>query len=51
MHLHTVSYRTKILERMIEGMENGKFIKQKTLHHLLDFYGKKMRIVFEDSYG
>lgn len=47
MYLRTVSYHTKVPERMIEGMENGKFLKHNAFRRLTDFYGKKMRIVFE----
>ena len=47
MYLHTVSFQTKIPERVIEGMEIGKFIKYAPLRCLIAFYGKKMRIVFE----
>ena len=48
MYLHTVAYQTKIPERIIEGMENGKFIQYSALRRLTEFYGKKMRIIFED---
>ncbi len=47
MYLHTVAYRTKLPERVIEGMEIGKFIKYAALRRLTEFYGKKMRIIFE----
>lgn len=47
MYLHTVAYRTKLPERVIEGMEIGKFIKYAAFRRLTEFYGKKMRIIFE----
>jgi hypothetical protein len=47
MYLHTVAYQTKLPERIIEGMENGKFLKYDAFRRLMEFYGKKMRIVFE----
>jgi hypothetical protein len=47
MYLHTVSFRTKIPQRMIEGMENGKFLKRIALRRLLEFYGKRMQVVFK----
>lgn len=49
MYLHTVAYRTKIPERIIEGMEIGKFLQYSAFRRLTEFYGKKMRIVFEES--
>ena len=47
MYLHTVAFRTKLPERVIEGMEIGKFIKYSAFRRLMEFYGKKMRIIFE----
>ena len=47
MYLHTVSFQTRIPERVIEGMEIGKFIKYAPLRRLITFYGKKMMITFE----
>ena len=48
MFLRTVSNRTNVPERIIEGIEIGKFIQYGTIRKLINFYGKKMRIVFED---
>ena len=48
MFLRTVSNRTNVPERVIEGIEIGKFIQYGTIRKLINFYGKKMRIVFED---
>lgn len=47
MYLRTVAFQTRIPERVIEGMEIGKFIKYGAFRCLTEFYGKKMRIVFE----
>jgi len=47
MYLHTVSFQTRIPERVIEGMEIGKFIKYAPFRRLMEFYGKKMTITFE----
>ena len=48
MFLRTVSNRTNVPERVIEGIEIGKFIQYGTIRKLINFYGKKMRIMFED---
>ena len=48
MYLHTVANRTNLPERIIEGMEIGKFIQFSAFRRLTEFYGKKMRIVFDD---
>ena len=48
MFLRTVSNRTNVPERVIEGIEIGKFIKYGTIRRLINFYGKKMKITFED---
>ena len=48
MFLRTVSNRTNVPERVIEGIEIGKFIQYGTIRRLISFYGKKMRITFED---
>ena len=47
MYLRTVAHQTKLPERVIEGMEIGKFLKYSAFRQLMDFYGKKMRIVME----
>lgn len=47
MYLHTVAFQTHIPEKVIEGMEIGKFIKYAPFRRLIEFYGKSMRIVFE----
>ena len=47
MYLHTVAHQTKLPERIIEGMEIGKFLQYNAFRRLMDFYGKKMRIVIE----
>ncbi|MBR6356289.1 MAG: hypothetical protein IKR92_05495 [Alphaproteobacteria bacterium] len=47
MYLRTVATQTNLPERVIEGMEIGKFIKYSAFRRLTEFYGKKMRIVFE----
>ncbi len=47
MYLKSVAFQTKLPERIIEGMEIGKFIQYKAFRRLTEFYGKKMRIVFE----
>ena len=48
MYLRTVSNCTHLPERIIEGMEIGKFIQFSAFRRLTEFYGKKMRIVFDD---
>ncbi len=47
MYLKSVAYQTKIPQRVIEGMEIGKFIKYADFRRLIEFYGKEMKIVFE----
>ena len=47
MYLHSVAHQTKIPSRVIEGMENGKYIKRAAFRRLTAFYGIKMRIVFD----
>ena len=47
MYLRTVAHQTNLPERIIEGMENGKFIQYTAFRRLTKFYGKKMRVVFE----
>ena len=47
IYLRTVALQTHIPERVIEGMEIGKFIKYGAFRRLSEFYGKKMRVVFE----
>jgi len=47
MYLRTVANRTNLPERIIEGMEIGKFIQYSAFRRLTEFYGKKMRIIFE----
>ncbi len=47
MYLKSVAFQTKLPERVIEGMEIGKFIQYTAFRRLSEFYGKKMRIVFE----
>ena len=49
MYLRTVSNRTNLPERIIEGMEIGKFIQFSAFRRLTEFYGKSMRIVFEEQ--
>ncbi|MBR1841281.1 MAG: hypothetical protein IJ778_04045 [Alphaproteobacteria bacterium] len=49
MYIHAVARRTNLPERIIEGMEIGKFIKFSAIRRLTEFYGKKMRITFEDQ--
>ena len=49
IYLRTVANRTYIPERVIEGMEIGKFIKYAPFRRLTEFYGIKMRIVFEEN--
>ena len=45
LYLRHVAQQTGIPEYAIEGMEIGKFIQYGTLRKLLNFYGKKMRII------
>ena len=47
MYLRTVAFHTKLPERIIEGMEIGKFLKYNAFRRLIEFYGIKMRIVLE----
>ncbi|MBR1825888.1 MAG: hypothetical protein IJ770_04805 [Alphaproteobacteria bacterium] len=49
MYLRTVAYRTNLPARVIEGMEIGKFIQHTALRRLTEFYGRKMRIVFDEN--
>ena len=48
LYLRHVVKATNIPAEVIEGMEIGKFIQYGTIRRLINFYGKKMRIVFED---
>ena len=47
MYLKTVAYQTNIPERIIEGMEIGKFLQFSTFRRLIEFYGAKMNIKIE----
>lgn len=47
IYLRSAAKQTHIPERVIEGMEIGKFIKYGAFRKLTEFYGKKMRIVLE----
>ena len=47
MYLKSVAYQTNIPQRIIEGMEIGKFIQYTAFRRLLQFYGKNMKVVFE----
>ena len=48
MYLRHVVKATHIPSEVIEGMEIGKFIQYGTIRKLINFYGKKMKITFED---
>ena len=48
LYLRHVVKATNIPSDVIEGMELGKFIQYGTIRKLINFYGKTMRIVFED---
>ena len=47
MYLQNVATLTHLPARVVEGMELGKFIQYTAFRRLTEFYGKKMRIVFE----
>ena len=49
LYLRHVVKATNILSDVIEGMELGKFIQYGTIRKLINFYGKKMRITFEEN--
>ena len=48
LYLRHVVKATNIPSDVIEGMEIGKFIQYGTIRKLINFYGKKMRITFDD---
>lgn len=48
LYLRTVATRTNLPARIIEGMEIGKFLQYSAFRRLLNFYGKKIRIVLEE---
>ena len=47
LYLRNVTAATAIPSRIIEGMELGKFIQYSALRKLSEFYGKKIKITFE----
>ncbi|MBO6281651.1 MAG: hypothetical protein J6N49_03865 [Alphaproteobacteria bacterium] len=48
LYLRTVATQTNLPARIIEGMEIGKFLQYSAFRRLLNFYGKRIRIVFEE---
>lgn len=48
MYLRHVEKQTGVPSGVIECMEIGKFIQYGTIRRLVRFYGKRMRVVFED---
>ena len=47
IYLKSAARQTGIPERIIEGMELGKFIQYTGFRRLAEFYGVKMKIVME----
>ena len=47
MYLKTVAHQTNIPQRIIEGMEIGKFLQFSTFRRLINFYSVKMTIKIE----
>ena len=47
LYLHQVARLTNLPIRTIDGLEVDKFFKYQAVRTLLEFYGKKFRIVFE----
>ena len=48
LSLEELSDAVRISVRMLKRIENNKCLCYSQLRRLLDFYGKKVRIVFED---
>lgn len=49
MYLKNVAAIIKVPERIIEGMELGRFMRYGALQRLLKFYGKKVKIGFDEE--
>ncbi len=47
LYLTNVSVKTKIPCRIIEGMELGKFMQYGSLRKLMDFYGKRVKVILD----
>lgn len=45
--LRQVHRQTNIPEKIIDGIETGRYINYGMIRRLIKFYGKKMRIVFD----
>ena len=48
LSIEELQVATHISRRILNRMENGKFLTFSHLRRLLEFYGKKVRIVLED---
>ena len=49
LYIRHVEKQTGVPAYVIEGMEIGKFIQYGSIRKLTNFYGKKMRIVFDEN--
>lgn len=49
LRLHQVENQTHIPASIIDKMELGRFLQFIAVRKLMAFYGKKMKIVFEDE--
>lgn len=47
LYLKNVATQTKLPERVIEGMELGRFLRYNAFRRLLKFYGKRAKITLE----
>lgn len=47
LYIAKVAKTINVPERIIEGMELGKFAQYTALRRLLDFYGEKIKISLE----
>ncbi|MBQ8482358.1 MAG: hypothetical protein IJ532_07490 [Alphaproteobacteria bacterium] len=47
LYLTNVSVKTKIPCKIIEGMELGKFMEYGPLRKLLEFYGKRVKVILD----
>lgn len=45
--LKQLAKKTNLPERIIDGMELGRFVQYSALRRLMEFYQKRARIVFE----
>ena len=48
LFIYQVAKRTSMPEKVIEGIELGRYVKYGKIRRLAEFYGKRTRIVFEN---